>query len=381
MEDVPAAAARREDDVAVGLIGFGLAGAAFHAPLIATTPGLRLAAVVTRDAGRAAQARSAYPGVAVVDAPERLWERGSGVGLVVVATPNRTHVPLAMAAVEAGVPVVVDKPLAASAADARRLADEAARRGVMLSVYQNRRWDGDFLTARRLIAEGALGDVVRWEARFERWRPVPRGGWRERAAPEEAGGLLFDLGSHLIDQALLLFGPARSVYAELDRRRPGAEVDDDGFVALEHASGVRSHLWTSAVAAQAGPGLRVLGSRAAYTKWGTDVQEAALRRGERPGPGWGEEPEERWGWLGAGDRLRRVRTEPGDYPRFYAGIAEALRVGTPPPVDPRDAVAVLEVIEAAFRSAAEGRVVRVEAAGSDEVSAGGDHGEHSSPPV
>jgi predicted dehydrogenase len=188
---------------------------------------------------------------------------------------------------------------------------------------------------------------------------VPRANWRESGAPEEAGGLLYDLGSHLIDQALLLFGPVVRVYAELDRRRPDVQVDDDVFVALEHASGVRSHLRASSVAAQPAPRLRVLGSEGAYVKHGLDVQEEALRAGRRLGPGWGEEPPSRWGLVGAGDDLTPVRTEAGAWPAFYAGVAAALRGEAPPPVDPRDAVAGLEIIAAAQRSAATGETVRL----------------------
>ncbi len=347
---------REREDLRVGLIGFGLAGAAFHAPLIAVTPGLRLAAVVTSNPERAAKARREHPRVDVVATADWLWQRG-GLDLVVVATPNRTHAPLARAALEAGLAVVVDKPFAVTAADGRALVDEARRRGLILTVFQNRRWDGDFLTLQRLLAEGAFGEVFRFESRFERWRPTPKPGWRQLGAPEEGGGVLYDLGSHLIDQALVRFGPVRQVYAELDRRFGGA-VDDDTFVALTHASGVRSHLWMSNAAAQPGPRLRVLGSRAAYSKHGLDVQEEALREGRRPGtPGWGEEPEERWGWFGAGDDLRRVPTEPGAYQRFYEGIVAALRDGAPPPVDPAEAVAGLEAIEAARRSGAERRVI------------------------
>jgi scyllo-inositol 2-dehydrogenase (NADP+) len=348
-------------DIRVGLVGYGLAGSAFHAPLIATTPGMRLAAVVTSNAERAAQARAQHPGVVVVGSAERLWERAGGLDLVVVASPNRTHVPLALAALEAGLPVVVDKPLAATSAAARRLVDEARARGLLLSVFQNRRWDGDFLTLRRLLSEGALGTVHRFESRFERWRPAPKPGWRERGDPAEAGGVLFDLGSHLIDQALVLFGPVKEAYAEIDRRRPGVEVDDDAFAALTHASGVRSHLWPSLVAAEDAGRMRVLGSRAAYVKSGLDVQEAALRGGEKPGgAGWGREPPERWGRLGAGEEWMPVPTERGDYPAFYAGMAAALRDGTPPPVDPSDALAVLEIIEAARRSVAEEVVIRLD---------------------
>lgn len=356
-------AAMNDRPIRVGLIGYGLAGSVFHAPLIASVAGLRLAAVVTGNAERGAQARSEYPDVEVVPAAEGLWERAGELDLVVVASPNRTHVALARAALAAGLPVVVDKPLAATAAEGDALVEEARRRGLLLSVFQNRRWDGDFLTLRRLVAAGALGEVFRFESRFSRWRPAPKPGWRERGDPAEAGGVLFDLGSHLVDQALVLFGPVESVYAETDRRRPGVEVDDDAFVALTHASGVRSHLWMSAVAAEHGARMRVFGSAAGYVKDGLDVQEDALKAGARPGPsGWGSEPRERWGRVGAGSEWTPVPTEHGAYPAFYAGIAAALRHGTPPPVDPADAVRGLRIIEAARRSAREGTVVRMDGA-------------------
>lgn len=345
------------DEIRVGLIGYGLGGRAFHAPLVAAVPGMRLAAIVTGDAERVAQARAEHPGAQIVDSAERLWERAGELDLVVVASPNRLHVPQAQASLRAGLPVVIDKPLAPTAQEGRALVDEARRAGLLLTVFQNRRWDGDFLTVRRLLAEGALGDVHRYESRFERWRPVPKGGWRESTDPAEAGGTLYDLGSHLIDQALVLFGPVTHVYAELDSRRPGVEVDDDAFVSLTHASGVRSQLWMSAVAADYAPRMRVLGSRAAYVKPGLDVQEAALRDGAVPGPGWGEEPQANWGRLGADQSWTPVRTEPGAYPAFYAAVADALRTGGPPPVDPMDAVAGLEIIHAAQGSAASRTVI------------------------
>lgn len=334
--------------IRVALIGYGLGGRYFHAPLISVTPGLELSAVVTSDAERGRAALDEYPGVRIVQSADALLAHGDDVDLVVISTPNRTHVPLALAAIAAGKAVVVDKPMAPTAADARRLIEEATRRGVLLTVYQNRRWDGDFLTVRRLIADGALGDVHRFESRFERWRPAPKGGWRERVDPAEAGGLLYDIGSHLIDQALLLFGGVTGVHAELDRRRAGAAVDDDVFVALTHASGVRSHLWASVVSGQSAARFRVLGSKATYTKHGLDVQEDALRSGGRPGGAeWGAEPRERWGRLGAGDDYMTVPTERGAYQEFYAGVVRAMRSGGPPPVDPRDAVASLEIIERA----------------------------------
>jgi predicted dehydrogenase len=346
--------------IRVALVGYGLAGAVFHAPLIAVVEGLELSAIVTREPERRARARRDFPGAELLEAADEIWERPGAFELVVVAAPNRVHVPLARAAIDAGIAVVVDKPLAAAASEARELVDAARARDVVLTVFQNRRWDGDFLTASRLVAEQALGRVFRFESRFERWRPELSGGWRELPGAEEAGGLLFDLGSHLVDQALVLFGPVRQVYAELDVRRPGATVDDDSFVALTHLTGVRSHLWMSSVAAQSAPRLRVLGDRAAYVKYGMDVQEEALRQGLRPrAPGWGEEPEEHWGLLGAGDRVERIRTDPGAYERFYEGVAAAIRDGSPPPVDPEDAVSALELLDAARASAREGKVVAI----------------------
>jgi predicted dehydrogenase len=336
------------DALRTALIGYGLAGQAFHAPLIAAVPGLELAGVVTRDDARREALGREHPRARALDSADEVWD--GDFDLVVVAAPNRAHVPLARAAIAAGLPVVVDKPLAATAAEGEELVEDARGAGVMLTVFQNRRWDGDYLTARRLIESGRLGRVLRWESRFERWRPEIKEGWRESADPDEAGGVLFDLGPHLIDQALGLFGPIESIYAELDARRPGAQVDDDAFVALEHSSGTRSHLWMSAVAAELGPRLRVLGDRGAYVKHGLDVQEDALRAGRRPDePGFGEEPEGGWGVVGAGEEWSPVRTEPGAYVRFYEGVERALRAGGPPPVDPLDAVAALEVIDAARR--------------------------------
>ena len=344
--------------IRVALLGYGLAGAVFHAPLIAAVEGLELAAIVTRDDERRTRARRDHPSAALLASPEEVRERAGDFDLVVVAAANRAHVPLARSSIQAGLAVVVDKPLAANADAGRSLVRDARERGVMLTVFQNRRWDGDFLTVRGLLEEGPLGEVARFESRFERWRPELSGGWRESGDPQDAGGLLNDLGSHLVDQALFLFGPAAKVYSELETRRAGAQTDDDSFVALLHESGVRSHLWMSAVAAQLGPRFRVLGSRAAYVKFAIDVQEELLHAGRRPDdPLWGREPEDRWGSLGAGDELRRIPTVPGAYQRFYEGVALALREDAPPPVDPDGVVAGLEVLDAARKSARERRVV------------------------
>ncbi|MEU1123010.1 Gfo/Idh/MocA family oxidoreductase [Streptomyces sp. NPDC005899] len=345
----------------VGLVGYGLAGSVFHAPLISATGGLVLDTVVTSNEERRAQARAEFPGVRLASSAEELLARAGELDLVVVASPNRTHVPIARAALEAGLPVVVDKPLAGTAAEARELAGLAGERGLLLSVFQNRRWDNDFRTLARLIQDGRLGDVQRFESRFERWRPQLKGGWRESGDPQEIGGLLYDLGSHVVDQALTLFGPVVQVYAESDVRRPGAAADDDTFVALTHVNGVRSHLYASATTAQLGPRFRVLGSKAGYVKYGLDPQEAALREGARPvaGEPWGEEPEELWGRLGAGESPLTgggdpVRTLPGDYPAYYSAVAAALRGTGENPVTALQAAATLDVLEAARRSAREG---------------------------
>jgi predicted dehydrogenase len=339
----------RVPDINVALIGFGLGGRAFHAPLIDATPGLRLTTIVTSNTERRAAAEKLYPHARIVDSADFIWAHAQEHQLVVITTANRAHVPLARAAIASRIAVVIDKPMARTANEARELIAAAERVHVPLSVYHNRRWDGEFLTARALIESGALGSVVRFESRLDRWRPArPPDAWRERGAAEEAGGLLYDLGTHLIDQALMLFGPVARVYAELDRRRPDVEVDDDVFISLEHVSGTRSHLWASSLAAQPGARIRVLGTRAAYTKVEADVQELALRNGARPDePDFGRDPQEHFGLLGIGTDARPVETKRGAYLRFYEQIPAWLRDGAPPPVDPKDAVAVLEIIEAA----------------------------------
>ncbi|MEU3657028.1 Gfo/Idh/MocA family oxidoreductase [Streptomyces sp. NPDC032161] len=348
----------------VGLIGYGLAGSVFHAPLIAAAEGLVLDTVVTSDEERRARARAEFPAARLAASPEELWQRADELDLVVIASPNRTHVPLATTAIEAGLPVVVDKPIAGTAAEARRLAALARERGLLLSVFQNRRWDNDFRTLTQLLADGELGTVQRFESRFERWRPQLKGGWRESGDPQEIGGLLYDLGSHVVDQALVLFGPVARVYAESDVRRPGAAADDDTFLALTHANGVRSHLYVSATAAQLGPRFRVLGTAAGYVKYGLDPQEAALRTGARPTDDqpWGEEPESLWGRIGSGESPLTgggapVPTVPGDYRAYYAAVTDALRGRGDNPVTALQAAATLDVLEAARRSAREGVTV------------------------
>jgi predicted dehydrogenase len=343
----------------VALLGYGVAGEHFHAPLIHATAGLDLTAIVTSDTERAARASARYPQAVVHHRPYEIFAGAQQYDLVVIATPNSSHVDLATAALDAGLPVVVDKPLATTAADAQRLVDHAKAAGLLLTVFQNRRWDGDFLTLQRLIANGELGSVWRFESRFERWRPQPKPGWRESGDRAEGGGILLDLGSHLVDQALVLFGPVTRVYATVDKRRPGVAVEDDACLELTHASGVRSTLWVSAVAADLGPRLRVLGSRAAYVVNGLDCQEDSLRLGDDPArPDWGKESPARWGRVVTGDDSRSVPRGPGQYPVFYRKVRDALRLAGPVPVKPEDAVMTLKILDAARRSAERSEVVR-----------------------
>jgi len=325
-------------ELRVGLIGFGLAGRVLHAPLIEAVDGMRLSAVVT---SRRDEVRERHPRAEVVPEPDGLWSR---CDLVVVATPNATHAPLALEALRQDRPVVVDKPLAPTADEAAALV-RRARGG--LTVFQNRRWDGDFLTVRRLVEAGTLGPVHRFESRFARYRPeVQPGAWREAGHPADGDGLLLDLGAHLVDQAVRLFGPVRGVHAELDRRRLGAQVEDDVFLALEHGGGVRSHLWMSAVAPTVLPRFAVQGTAGGFACDGLDPQEAQLSEGFGPG-------DAHFGEASAPGRYSdRFGTSPyalarGDYAAFYRGVLEWLRRDAAPPVDPADAVGVLRVLDAA----------------------------------
>ena len=352
----------------VAVIGYGLAGSVFHAPLINATPGMTVAAIVTGNPGRQERAYRDYPSTAILSSAAQLWQDPSLYDLVVVAAPNRSHIALGLAALDAGLPVVIDKPFAPSVDGAEQLIAASERTGKLLTIFQNRRWDNDFLTIRHLLDADLdlLGPITRFESRFERYLATPHSGaWRELPGEEEAGGLLFDLGSHLIDQALVLFGQPTQVYAEVEKRRHGAQVDDDTFVALRFASGVHAHLWMSAVARIPGPRFRINGLLGTYEKWGLDPQEDALRTGMRPAdPEWGLEPREKWGRLSTdigGIHIDGpVEMLPGAYEQFYALLRDALITGGPPPVDPAGAVATLRIIEAARQSTSDGTVIRLE---------------------
>jgi scyllo-inositol 2-dehydrogenase (NADP+) len=345
-------------DLAVALVGYGLAGRVFHAPLIVATPGLRLTAVVTADPDRAAAVRADLPGTDVIADVSAVWHDADEYDLVVVATANVAHEPLARAALGRGLNVLVDKPLARDTRAARAIVDLARHHHRQLHVFQNRRWDSDFRTLRALVEDGALGHVHRLESRFERWRPEPAGVWRESADPAQMGGLLYDLGAHLVDQALQLLGPVASVYAEMRSVRAPDAADDDTFVALQHQNGAISHLWASAVAADLGPRFRVLGSRGAYVVSGLDSQEERLRTGERPGRGWGEEPPASWGRLLPSGEV--IPSLPGAWPDYYRALERSLRGSGHPPVDLGGVLDAMAVLDAARESASRGSVVRLD---------------------
>ena len=335
----------------VALLGYGLAGRVLHRPLLQHEPGLELTHVVTGDPHRARQAVDDVPGVEVVPTAELLWDRADEFDVVVVASANAAHLGQATAALRRGKPTVVDKPLAADPAAAERTVGLAAELGVPLTVFHNRRWDSDTLTAARLLREGGLGAVHRLESRFTRFRPEVGERWRED--PAAGGGQLLDLGSHLVDQATVLLGPVARVWAEVRTVRAGARADDDVFLALTHASGATSHLWASAAAPWPGPRLVLQGSAGGWSKQELDGTEAALREGLGPGEVPPEPDGTRWTVHGA----EPEPSEPGDWPRFYALLVAALTAGGPLPVDPVEAVTVLRVLDAARASAGTGVAV------------------------
>ena len=331
-----------------GLVGYGLGGRVFHAPLLASAPGVAFVGVVTRSPERRAELEKEHPGVPAYDTPADL--AAAGADAVAISTPAATHADLAREAIRRRLAVVVDKPFTLDAATARAVATLAAEEGVLLSVYQNRRWDSDTRTVRKLIADGALGEVRRFESRFERWAP-------HRQPPAAGGGTLLDFGSHLVDGALHLFGPATRLYAEV---RDSGGLDDDVFVALHHANGVESHLWGSWRQAAPGPRLRVTGTTGTYVVDGLDGQEAALKAGRSPedlGEAWGAEPEAAWGRLYRGDAGTAMPSERGRWDLYYPAFAAALRGESPVPVDPQDAVRTMEILDAARASARTGDTV------------------------
>jgi predicted dehydrogenase len=333
--------------IRTAVFGFGTSGRIFHAPFIHADPDFTLSAVVTGNDERARQARETYPDTEVVASTADVFDRADELDLVVIGTPPETHADLAEQALKAGLDVIVDKPFAVTSEDGRRLIALAGRLGRRLSVYQNRRWDGDFLTLRRVLDRGTLSDVARFESRFEVFTPQPRLSWTSTTGIDAGGGVLHELGAHLIDQALARNGPLAPAvlpYAELRSLREGAAAPDDAFVALHHASGVISHLWMSTLCPQPGPRFRVLTPTGGFVTHGLDPQEAQLKSGMLPlDEGFGET--DRRARVGAAPEESTIPIERGDYAGFYRATAQWIHDNGPAPVDPRDAVAALEIIE------------------------------------
>ncbi len=344
--------------VRIGLIGYGFGGRYFHAPFIAGVPGCALAGVVTRSPERRAEVARDHPGVPVHASVDELVQ--AGVDAVTVCTPAASHTALTEDLLRHGVPVVCDKPFALDAAAARRTVELAEAEGVLLSPYQNRRWDSDFRTVRRLLDEDRLGKLRRFESAFERWAPEPE-------PPGAGGGLLRDFGSHLVDQALHVLGPADRVYAETHEVGPGSE--DHFLVLLQHRGGRHSQLSGAWRQSAPGPRFRVTGSVGTFVVTTLmDGQEAALVAGRSPsteGADWGRESEAAWGTLHLGDDHEAVPSEQGRWDEFYAQFAAAVRGDGPVPVDPWAAVAAAPVLDAARRSAAEGTTIEIPAPPGD----------------
>lgn len=343
----------------VGILGWGGSARTFHAPFIPLVPGLELRAVAT---SRRAVVGAQLPRVTMYDSFDELLGDGR-IDLVVIASPHRFHPQHAVAALAAGKEVVVEKPLAATAAEAEAVFARAREAGRRCIVYQNRRWDGDFQTVRRLIAGGTLGEVYHFENHWPVHRPALRGVWRED--PAEMGGLLYDIAPHLIDQTIQLFGAPETVYAQVAARRPRARTIDQFRLTLRYASGLTAILTADMLGALPSPRFAVRGTRGAFVKEGLDPQEALLRAGQPPvGETWGADAPAAWGHLRATDAAGltfdgQIATIPGNYRAFYEAVRDALRDGEPSPIAPDEVVLQLRIIEAALRSAEGNGVVGV----------------------
>ncbi len=366
-------------EIQVAVIGFGLAGRVFHAPFVSAIPGLQLSAIVQR---RGDEASKAYPNVRILRSVEEALD-DSAIQVIVVATPNETHYSLAKQALLAGKHVVVDKPFAATSAEARELAGIARQRKLVIAPFHNRRWDGDFLTVRKILSSGELGRLVTYESHFDRFRPLPREAtWKESG--NDANGLLFDLGPHLIDQALVLFGTPAAVTASVRRDRDTTDIEDAFDITLHYPrkpestasfadrGGLLAHCRSTMLAAEPAPRFLLHGTKGSFRKYGVDPQEPALVGGARvppmndPRPWLAEDPSA-WGTLAIapnpadpGHLIRTpVRTEPGDYRGYYANIRDAINGTAALNVTPEDGYRVIKLLELARQSSREGRTLPV----------------------
>jgi scyllo-inositol 2-dehydrogenase (NADP+) len=349
---------RMNSPMNVGLVGYGLAGRVFHAPLIHANPNMRLTRIVQRTGDEAA---ARYPEAKILrDAQPLLDDRE--VELVVVATPNDSHFELASRAMQAGKHVVVDKPFTITTRDADELIAIAKKTRRVLSVFQNRRWDGDFLTVQKILREKGVGELAEFESRFDRFRPALKpGAWREKAEP--GAGVFYDLGPHLIDQSLMLFGKPQGVYAEMRRQREGAEVDDSFQVHLQYPR-VKVLLKAGALVCEPSPRFVLYGTEGSYVKYGLDPQEEALKQGGSPTQAnWGADPEPEWGTLARCDgevQRKKYPTLPGCYQNYYENVYRAIRGTEELVVTASQGRDVIRIIELAQESANQKRLVAVD---------------------
>ena len=343
--------------IRVGLVGFGMAGRVFHAPLISSVEGLELAAVVERHSDQAAER---YPGISTYRSLDAMLA-DSSLGLIVVATPTGTHFDVARRVIEAGKHAVVDKPVAVRSAEIVELIAAAKKQDTLLMPFQNRRWDADSLTAQQILRDGTLGRVVHMESRMDRWIPgATRTAWKND--PEQGGGILLDLGVHLVDLALTFFGKPEGVSAEVDRERDGEGADDSFTIRLRYP-GLRVTLASNMLSSTPGARFLLRGTRGNFRKFGLDPQEAALNQITRiTSADWGREASSQWGTLqlaAEGAMITRpVETVPGDYRRFYLGARDALLGHGEPPVRAVDAWRNARVLEWAHVSSLERREVQ-----------------------
>jgi scyllo-inositol 2-dehydrogenase (NADP+) len=336
--------------IEVGLVGFGLAGRAFHAPVIRAVPGLHLAAILQRSGTEAAEK---YPEVRIVRSMDELLAIPE-IRLVVIATPNATHYPFAKQCLQAGHDVLVDKPFATTFEEAKSLVEIAEETGRLLTVYQNRRYDGDFQAIRQLVEAGTLGHIVWFETTYDRFRPnLKPGAWRETTQP--GSGILFDIAPHLIDHALILFGLPEAVTADVRTEREHALADDAFDITLHYSKGMRAVLRSSILAAAPRPRFVLLGTQGSFVKQAFDPQEMNLRRGFIPeGKPWGYEPEENWGVLtipaGESFEQRRIPSAACDYRDYYANLRDAILGRAALAVTPEYALDVMRMLELARAS-------------------------------
>ncbi len=345
----------------IGLLGFGMAGRVFHAPIVSAVPGLHLARIKANRPESIALARELYPVAEVVSDTDAVLQHAD-IDLVVVATANDTHFELAKAALQAGKHVVVEKPFTITSEQADELIDLAREKQKVLTVYQNRRWDSDFRTVKKLLDNQLLGRLVEYEAHFDRFRPIPAAGtWKEE---DTLGtGILYDLGAHLIDQALTLFGAPQQVYADLRTQRNGGKTTDSFDLTLYYADGLKVILKAGMLVRQPGPRFILSGDRGSFVKYGLDVQEAALKAGLSPAASldWGVEPEEIWGKLDtdiAGQHvIGKIQSEPGDYRGLYENVRDAITGIAELEVRPEQARNTIRLIELAIQSSREKRAL------------------------